>query len=121
MPANNRARIVRFAPLVGVPFAFGAVHHMLAIISPSASDTSSATRHFVFALINLFFGVAFAMRVRWVIFPALFLALQQTYSHGSAFLEARRAGMFDSESFAVLVFLPVVLIAAFALAKARAS
>jgi hypothetical protein len=119
MPASKSAQLARFAPLVAVPFAFGAIHHVLAIASPSASDTSSSTRHFVFVLINLFFGVAFAMRARWVIFPAVLLALQQTYSHGGAFLEAHRVGVFDSESFAVLVFLPVFLIAAFALAQQK--
>jgi hypothetical protein len=114
-------RAVRFSPLVAVPFAFGAIHHVMAVVSPDASDTSSATRHLVFVGINLFFCAAFALRARWTIFPATLLALQQIVSHGSAFLEARRVGVFDSQSFAVLVFLPVVLIAAFALLKKRRS
>lgn len=110
-------RAARFAPLVSVPFAFGAIHHVLAIASPSASDTSSPSRHLVFVGINLLFAVLFGMRVKYTLFPAVLLALQQTYSHGGAFLEARRGGAFDGESFAVLVFLPVVLIAAIALAR----
>jgi hypothetical protein len=110
-------RIARFAWLVAVPFAFGAVHHVGAIVSPSASDTSSSTRHLVFVGVNSFFCFAFAVRARWVIFPAVLLAIQQACSHGSALLEARRAGVFDGQSFAVLVFLPVFLIGAFALFK----
>jgi hypothetical protein len=117
MPSTFLARVARAAPLVAVPFAFGAIHHVLAIASPSASDPSPTTRHAVFVLINLFFVIAFALRDRWVIFPATLLALQQTYSHGSAFLDAHRTGVFDTESFAVLVFLPVFLIAAFALTQ----
>ncbi|MEO7111781.1 MAG: hypothetical protein ABI183_15170 [Polyangiaceae bacterium] len=111
---------MRFSPLVAVPFAFGAIHHVMAVVSPDASDTSSATRHVVFVGINLFFCAAFGLRANWTIFPVTLLALQQIYSHGSAFLEARRVGVFDSQSFAVLGFLPVVLIAAFALFKKRA-
>ncbi len=106
------------APLVGVPFAFGAIHHVMAIATPSPNDTSSAARHLVFVGINLFFGAAFAARARWTILPALLLAGQQTYSHGGGFLEARRAGVFDAESFAVLCFLPLVLVTALALERA---
>ena len=91
----------------------------MAIATPDASDTSSSTRHLVFVAINLFFCAAFALRVRWTIFPATLLSLQQFYSHGGAFLEARRHGVFDGQSVAVLLFLPVVLIAAFALFKAK--
>jgi hypothetical protein len=112
-------RAARFSPLVAVPFAFGAIHHVGAALSPDVADTSSSTRHLVFVLINLFFCVAFAVRARWVIFPAACLSIQQTYSHGGAFLEAHRVGVFDGQSFAVLVFLPVVLIAAFALFKKK--
>jgi hypothetical protein len=113
-------RVARFAWLVAVPFAFGAVHHVGAVVSPNAADTSSPTRHLVFVVINLFFCVAFAVRARWAIFPAALLAIQQARSHGSAFIDARHAGIFDGESFAVLVFLPVFLIAAFALFRAHA-
>jgi hypothetical protein len=122
MPTRARlvSRLSRGAPLVGIPFAFGAIHHVLAIASPSAQDQSSATRHLVFVGINLFFGAAFASRTRWILFPALLLAGQQIYSHGGGFLEARRAGVFDGESFAVLCFLPLVLVTALALRRTGA-
>jgi len=113
------SRMVRAAPIVGAPFALGAIHHVRAITAPAAGDASSATRHLVFVGINLFFGAAFATRARWTLFPALLLAGQQIYSHGGSFLEARRAGVFDTESFAVLGFLPLVLVTALALAMPR--
>jgi hypothetical protein len=105
----------RFAAAVGVPFAFGAVHHVAAAVHPSAQDASSVTRHLVFVGINLFFAIAFVRRVRWVLFPAVILVAQQTYSHGSSFLEARREGLVDFESLAVLCFLPVVVVVSVAL------
>ena len=121
MSSTWSERGTKLAPLVSIPFAFGAVHHVMAIASPDIADTSSPTRHLVFVGINLLFAALFGMRVKYTIFPAVLLAVQQTYSHGSAFFEARARGTFDGESFAVLVFLPVVLIVAFALARPRAS
>ena len=120
MPTRARLAfwLARGAPLVGVPFAFGAIHHVLAVASPSSNDASSWARHLVFVGINLFFGAVFAIRARWTIYPALLLAGQQVWSHGGAFLEARRAGVFDGESFAVLCFLPLVLLGAWALHRA---
>jgi hypothetical protein len=107
----------RLAPALGVPFALGALHHLAVLFSPEDGESSSPTRHFVFVGINLLFGAAFVFRARWVLFPAIVLAIQQTSSHGGAFLEARRAGAFDAQSFFVLCFLPAVLTVAFALAR----
>jgi hypothetical protein len=107
----------RLAPALGVPFALGALHHLTVLFSPEEGDSSSPTRHLVFVVINLFFGAAFVLRARWVLFPAILLAIQQTLSHGGAFLEAHRTGTFDLQSFLVLCFLPAVLIVAFALAR----
>jgi hypothetical protein len=107
----------RLAPALGVPFALGALHHLAVLFSPEEGDSSSPTRHLVFVGINLFFGAAFVLRARWVLLPAILLAIQQTSSHGGAFLDARRAGAFDIQSFFVLCFLPVVLVVAFALAR----
>jgi hypothetical protein len=107
----------RFAPAIGVPFVLGALHHLAVLFSPEEGDGSSPTRHLVFVVINLFFAAAFMLRARWVLVPALFLAIQQISSHGGSFLEARRAGTFDVQSFLVLCFLPAVLVVAFALAR----
>ncbi|MEO8878019.1 MAG: hypothetical protein ABI461_20675 [Polyangiaceae bacterium] len=115
MSSTWTLRATKLAPFVSVPFGFGAVHHLLAVASPDVADPSSPARHLVFVGVNALFAGLFGLRVKYTLFPAILLAIQQTYSHGSAFLEARAHGAFDSESLAVLLFLPVVLVVAGAL------
>jgi len=121
MAATWASRATNLAPLLGIPFGLGAIHHVLAIMLPDPADSSTATRHGVFVGINLLFAALFGMRAKYTVFPASALVAQQTYSHGSAFLQARARGVIDGESLAVLVFLPVVLVVAIALVQTRAS
>lgn len=105
---------------LAITFASGAVFHFVAVVFPTVAGTSSVTRHGAFVLINVLFGVGFALRWRYLLFPALVLAAQQTWSHGSDFLEARARGEWDVMSLGVLAMLPIMLVVAWAFWRASA-
>lgn len=45
--------------------------------------------HVTFVVVNLFFAVAFVMRVKWVAWPFLVLTVQQVWSHGGDIVRGR--------------------------------
>jgi hypothetical protein len=94
----------------GVATAGVALFHAAAIVVPGISEPSPAWRHALFIGVNAFFAWAFVTRVAWLPIPFVVLAAQQTWSHGSAFLDARAAGHFDLQSVLVLVSLPFLAI-----------
>lgn len=66
-----------------------ALFHLAAIAWPQLSEPSPPLRHGVFVGVNVFFGVAFVRRVRWLPWPLLVLTVQQIWSHGGDLLRAR--------------------------------
>ncbi len=109
-------------PLVlAVLFGVGALFHAVGVVAPGLGNASSSGRHAVFVLINGLFAAGFFFRQRWIIVPALALIAQQAYSHGTDLARAWAEGRTDVQSLLVLLFLPVVLIAALHLARRPAT
>lgn len=107
----------RLPLLLAALFGAGALFHVAGVIAPGIGNDSSSGRHAVFVLINGFFAAAFFLRRRWIIVPVLALVAQQAYSHGTDLARAHAEGRSDVQSLLVLLFLPVVLVAALRLAR----
>ena len=78
----------RLLVVIGLAFFGGAVFHGLALIWPSLSEPMPPLTHATFVVINLFFGFAFVLKVKWVQWPFLLLTLQQMWSHGGELVRA---------------------------------
>ena len=104
----KHARIV--FGLLAIVFAFGALFHAAALITPSLAPDSPAWRHALFVVINV--GAAAGMLTRPRLFVPAFAVLcgQQLASHGEA---ACRAWVdvhrIDVASLAVLALMPLAL------------
>ena len=94
--------------LSGIACGFVAAFHACAIVAPEISEPSPRWRHALFVAVNLFFAASFVRRDRRIALPYLALAAQQAWSHGTAFMAARRAGHFDLQSVVVLASLPLI-------------
>lgn len=112
--------LARLPRLLAILFGAGALFHLVAIFAPGIGNPSSSGRHAVFVLLNGFFATAFFFGQRWVIVPVLALVAQQAYSHGTDLVRAHAEGRTDVQSLLVLLFLPVVLIAALDLLRSDA-
>lgn len=81
--------INRLMVFVGVVFfGGGAAFHGAALIWPSLSEPMPPLTHAAFVVINLFFAVAFVLKVSWVQWPFLLLTAQQLWSHGGDLVRA---------------------------------
>jgi hypothetical protein len=99
--------------------AYRAVRHVSAAllagaavfhVSAAATGGPGATRHGVFVGINLALAGLLVFRARWAYYPALALAIQQTYSHG---LDLSKSFLgtapLDKVSLAVCLFFPTLV------------
>ena len=82
-------RLMVFVGLVF--FGGGAVFHFIALFWPKVSEPMPPWMHATFVVVNLFFAVAFVLRVSWVQWPFLVLTVQQLWSHGGDILRGREA------------------------------
>lgn len=83
--------INRLLVAVGLAFFGAMLFHALALFWPGISEPMPWSTHATFVAINLFFGVAFVRRVRWLAAPFALLTLQQLWSHGGELLRGREA------------------------------
>jgi hypothetical protein len=98
----------RLLVVAGVLTGCVAVFHAVALVTPAVSEPSTPARHALFIGINGFFAWAYVTRPRWLPVPFVLLCVQQSWSHGSAFFDARARGHFDLQSALVLGSLPVL-------------
>jgi hypothetical protein len=100
----------RLLVLIGFGCFAVALFHAAAIVWPGVSEPSPPWRHALFIGINAFFGAAFVRRVRWLPWALAPLTVQQIWSHGEGFLQARAAQppRWDLQSLSMLVTLPVL-------------
>lgn len=87
-----------------------ALFHLGALFWPAISEPSPPLRHAVFLGVNVFFGIAFLRRARWLPFPLLILTAQQIWSHGGDLLRARaeHPPRWDLQSLFMLAALPAL-------------
>ena len=112
--------INRLLVAIGLAFFGGAIFHGLALLWPSLSEPMPPLTHAVFVAINLFFGVAFVLRVTWVQWPFLLLTVQQVWSHGGDLVRALQETppRLDGQSVFALVGLALMWLVLFARNKA---
>lgn len=106
--SRRRAWAGRLLTCAGFATALVAAFHALAIVVPSISEPSPPWRHGLFVAVNALFAWAFCVRTWWLPVPFGVLWVQQTWSHGTSFLEARAAGHLDLQSAAVLCAMPAL-------------
>jgi hypothetical protein len=99
-------------------FVLGALFHFVALEVPELGTPSPPWRHALFFGINTSYAIAFWRSPRWLVFAYLPLGLQQTWSHGSDWLQSA-APWHRTQDLLALAAVPLFAGLAFARRSAR--
>ena len=98
--------------------AGASIYHGAAFALHRSDQSVNLGRHLVFVIIDATLCILLVTRPRWLVLPALAVAIQAVWSHGHhAWLAWHVQQSADWLSFAVLLYCPVLVLAALANAR----